>query len=336
MASEYQNKEEEDPYELVIAPFQWGTFLSAVKDQIPSMDSDIFVSDGEDDEELFIFQRDQSNLIPDLSEELEDLPLEETHLQNTFAFMRHPPEVQNGDQGGPPSQKDNRVPHSVPMEHVLLSSDCFGLLAEERPSQQVLAASEFSASKPKPGEEVKKDRGSLSDPSPSVEEAPFLILNSSIKERRKLIETKILTKVTLGSPSGDIGHVQPKDSNKDFKRMAETEREPGGISAEHPRELTLFAFKEIEKWDLDKVLQDLEKQTDHTSWTGEPAFPSMYHENSRAMSQAKLMGKLEELSLEQSRAFFAHRRRCLAKLPHFSECQGDGRVATKESRSPGH
>ncbi|XP_060641780.2 dynein axonemal assembly factor 8 [Anolis sagrei] len=373
MASEGQKEEKENPAELVISPFQWGTVLSAVKDQIPSMDSDTCASDGDEDEELFIFQRDQANLIPDLSEELEDLPLEEADLQKTFAFMRHPIEIQDEDQESPASQKEGGTSRSVPT-----GSNYFGFFNEEKPRQQVRDVSEFPTNKPESGKDAQKDIDTLSppsDPLPSMETAPpFVILNSDIKERRKLIETKILSKAALGcltkddtpsSPSdqlpsmetappfmtlnsdlkerrkvtetkilskaasgrltGDVGHSQSRNNNNNFEKIAKAERELGVISAEHPRELTLFAFEEIEKWDLDKVLQDLEKQSDKTSWKGEPAFPSVYCDNTRAASEAKLMGKLEELSLEQSRMFFAHRRKCLAKLPHFSECQGDGR-----------
>ncbi|PNI44267.1 C16orf71 isoform 5, partial [Pan troglodytes] len=51
----------------------WDAILKAVKDQLPSLDSDSSLSDyGE--EELFIFQRNQTSLIPDLSEELAEDP----------------------------------------------------------------------------------------------------------------------------------------------------------------------------------------------------------------------------------------------------------------------
>ncbi|XP_078237625.1 dynein axonemal assembly factor 8 isoform X6 [Pogona vitticeps] len=165
MASEAQTKEKEGPVDPLTAPFQWGTILSAVKDQIPTLDSDTSVSDGDEEEEqeLFIFQRDESNLIPDLTEELKDCPPEESDLQD------------------------------------------------------------------------------------------------------------------------------------------------------------------IERWDLDKVLQDLEKQSGDTSWDLEAAFPSVNQETWRAVSHASLMKKLEEFSLQQSRAFLSQQKRCLAKLPEFSQCQGDGK-----------
>uniref|UniRef100_A0A9L0S8Z2 Dynein axonemal assembly factor 8 n=1 Tax=Equus caballus TaxID=9796 RepID=A0A9L0S8Z2_HORSE len=51
----------------------WDAMLEAVRDQLPSLDSDSSLSDcGE--EELFIFQRNQTALIPDFSEELAEAP----------------------------------------------------------------------------------------------------------------------------------------------------------------------------------------------------------------------------------------------------------------------
>uniref|UniRef100_A0ACB8FKI0 Uncharacterized protein n=1 Tax=Sphaerodactylus townsendi TaxID=933632 RepID=A0ACB8FKI0_9SAUR len=86
MASEDQNDDKLGPPDLTMASFQWGTVLAAVKDHIPSMDSDISKSDSDEDGELFIFQRDLSSLIPDLTEELEDFSLDETALQVTDFF----------------------------------------------------------------------------------------------------------------------------------------------------------------------------------------------------------------------------------------------------------
>ncbi|XP_061456052.1 dynein axonemal assembly factor 8 isoform X3 [Rhineura floridana] len=335
MASQDQSEEREGLSNLPTAPFQWGAVLSALKDQIPSMDSDLSVSDcDEDDGELFIFQRDQPNLIPDLSEELEDLPLEEAHLQKTFTFMRQPREILNQDRESSPSQKGKTALHSVSRGHAVPDRDRFGLLTEEKLSQQSIAPSESPTNEHKEGisgvprdkeRDLRENKEILSS-SPGmlspVEMSPFLMLNTSEKERRKLIETKILSKATLGPPSGDEAHPQQRNNNN-LDRVA---REPQATSVEHPRELTLFAFKDIEKWNLDKVLQDLEKQSGDANWAAEEAvFPSVDHEAVRAQSQTKLMGKLEELCLKQSRAFFSHRRRRLARFPHFNECQGDGR-----------
>ncbi|KAG8506471.1 putative protein C16orf71 [Galemys pyrenaicus] len=51
----------------------WAAILEAVREQLPSLDSDSSLSDF-GDEEPFIFQRNQTALIPDLSEELAEDP----------------------------------------------------------------------------------------------------------------------------------------------------------------------------------------------------------------------------------------------------------------------
>ncbi|XP_053527745.1 dynein axonemal assembly factor 8 isoform X8 [Artibeus jamaicensis] len=51
----------------------WEAILEAAREQLPSLDSDSSSSDCEE-EELFIFQRNQTTLIPDLSEELAEEP----------------------------------------------------------------------------------------------------------------------------------------------------------------------------------------------------------------------------------------------------------------------
>nr|XP_020633822.1 uncharacterized protein C16orf71 homolog isoform X1 [Pogona vitticeps] len=325
MASEAQRKEKEGPVDPLTAPFQWGTILSAVKDQIPTLDSDTSVSDGDEEEEdeLFIFQRDESNLIPDLTEELKDCPPEESDLQKTFAFMRHSREIWNEDQEGP----DNKAPS------VFVGQDGFDLPTAERSSQR--AISPINGKKPGGGilavpageQDVLKDNNSLLSPdmSPSVEMSPFSVLNMSVEERRQLIETRILSKATVGPPPEGSGHPKPKNRNNNAERRTERGSELGTIPAEHPQELMLVAFKDIERWDLDKVLQDLEKQSGDTHWDLEVAFPSINHETWRAVSHASLMKKLEEFSLQQSRAFLSQQKRCLAKLPEFSQCQGDGK-----------
>lgn len=53
----------------------WDAILKAAKDQLPCLDSDSSQSDCEE-EEPFIFQRNQPVLIPDLAEELAEDPLE--------------------------------------------------------------------------------------------------------------------------------------------------------------------------------------------------------------------------------------------------------------------
>nr|XP_056722552.1 dynein axonemal assembly factor 8 [Euleptes europaea] len=333
MASEDQSVEKWGLPDLPMASFQWGAALSAVKDQIPSMDSDISTSDDDEDKELFIFQRDLSNLIPDLSEELEDFSLDETDLQKTFAFMRQPRELWNEDLDSSSFLEGESVSQTGSEGQVILDRDGFGLGIKNSPSERDMTSSEFDLRKPeseegisaalgeknpvvKKGDEIwgwTPDKLPSGLPFFSEKEKPSEI--SSEKEQRKLIETKILSKV------------MPKNNNNNLGSMVKEESEQPAISAKNPQEMTLFSLQDTEKWDLDKVLQDpeMQSQTTRSQTAEEAAFPSVDHDTRRSVSQTKLMGKLKELCLKQSRAFFMHRRQRLAKLPHLNEGQGDGR-----------
>ncbi|XP_026536519.1 uncharacterized protein C16orf71 homolog [Notechis scutatus] len=333
MASGDGNQETGGPPDFHGTPFRWGSLLSAVRDQIPSMDSDVSLADSDEDGDLFLFQRDQSNLIPDLMEELEDLPLEESYLQETFSFMRPPQEAWNGDLRSSAFQN----------EGVLLSEPSGGLLLElrsqneEDPSQDAISSLEFSINEQRLDEGIsrviagkvwdlgkEKDMpGSSPDVIPPVEIPPFLRSDDSEEERRRLIETQILSKAPLRPLSG-LGCPEPQDKNKEG-RTAEVKKEEAVVSVEHPPELTLFRFKDIEKWDLDKVLQKLERQSKAISWPGEAESPSLRHERFRAVTQSKLMAKLEELSRKQSKAFSSHWQRHPPKSPSLDKCQGDVR-----------
>ncbi|XP_042710061.2 dynein axonemal assembly factor 8 isoform X2 [Chrysemys picta bellii] len=206
MASEGQGQEREDPSEDLTTPFRgnrtlhWGAILSAVKDQIPSLDSDTSASDCDEDGELFIFQRDLPNLIPDLSEELTDLSPGDPDMQQILESVGHSRETCNGDLESSNLQKEMDVTQPVGRENVPL---------------------------------------------------------------------------------------------------------------------------DIEKWDLDKILEDLEEQKDSRTHSEEPALPSKDHKALIARSQSRLMEKLEELCANQSKALSPRHRKPLATLAHFQEHQGD-------------
>ncbi|XP_064448558.1 dynein axonemal assembly factor 8 isoform X4 [Mirounga angustirostris] len=68
-----QDKDEESSPRWASQTGPWDAILEAVREQLPSLDSDSSSSDC-GPEELFIFQRDQTALIPDLSEELAEEP----------------------------------------------------------------------------------------------------------------------------------------------------------------------------------------------------------------------------------------------------------------------
>ncbi|EMP40838.1 Putative protein C16orf71 [Chelonia mydas] len=133
MASEGQSQEKEDPSEDLTTPFQcnrtlhWGAILSAVKDQIPSLESDTSTSDCDEDGELFIFQRDLPNLIPDLSEELADLSPGDTDMQQILESVEHSRETWNGDLESSDLQKEMDVTQAVGRENVPLDIEKWDL-----------------------------------------------------------------------------------------------------------------------------------------------------------------------------------------------------------------
>ncbi|XP_039205834.1 uncharacterized protein C16orf71 homolog isoform X2 [Crotalus tigris] len=334
MASGDGNKEAGSPPDFHGTPrIRWGSLLSAIRDQIPSMDSDASLAESDEDGELFLFQRDQSNLIPDLTEELEDLPLEESYLQENFSFMRRPQTIWNEDLRSSAFQNEG-IPPSESRGDLLLDLRSQN---EEEPSQDAISSLEFSINEHQFDEGISRDmtgkmwdlekEKDTPDPSPGMitakETPPLLMSDSSQEERRKLIETKILSKAPL-RPLSDLGYPEPQNKNN-VGRMAEVKKEEAVISAEHPQELTLFRFKDIEKWDLDNILQKLEKQNKATSWPGEAGSPSLSHEHFRAVTQSKLMAKLEELSRKQSKAFLSRWQRCPPNPPAHDKSQGDAR-----------
>ncbi|XP_077172689.1 dynein axonemal assembly factor 8 isoform X2 [Paroedura picta] len=329
MDSEGQSKDKVAPPNLPMASFQWGAVLAAVKDQIPSMDSDNSTSDGDEDGDLSIFQRDLSKLIPDLSEELGDFSLDKSNLQNTVTFMRHPRELQNEDLDTASFQAEENVPRSASKGDIALDREGPGLGTKEPPSEQGTTPSDASkegisgtlGEKDSVAKEEEETWSATPGELPPVkgltplsEKGKPSVINGG-KERRELIEAKVLSKVM---PENDNNNSGSTDKGESAERAA---------SAKYPREQMLFAFEDIEKWDLDRVLRDLETQseTSRSQAAEEMAFPSMDHETHRAASQAKLMGKLKELCLKQSRAFCLHHKRRFAKLPRLNHGQGDGR-----------
>ncbi|KAM6351563.1 dynein axonemal assembly factor 8 isoform 1-T1 [Alca torda] len=328
MASKGQREDTEHPSEPPAAPvqsnrtFQWGAILAAVKDQLPSLDSDTSKSDCESDGELFIFQREQSNLIPDLSEELMEFSLEDSNMQQTQETERYPWEIWDGDVESFDFQKKTDDAQVIAIEDVQMIKDETSNLAshlEEIPSQKGAVLEESLADDTDHLEEEALSRGQAGErwnswlnTALSVEEL------DSQKERSKLIETKILPKVILElSPGHSELDVKPpsRGISNHLERIAKEET----ASASHLQELTHLSLRNIEKRDLDKILEELEQQQENTH--AEVALSSADHETFRSRSENQLMEKLEELCARQSRTVSPHCRRPPAKLSSFQEQQ---------------
>ncbi|XP_063270863.1 dynein axonemal assembly factor 8 isoform X2 [Prinia subflava] len=306
MASEAQSEDAEHAAEPPAAPvqrgrtFQWGAILAAVKDQLPSLDSDSSTSDCESDEELFIFQRDLPNLIPDLSEELMMFSLEDSQEQQIQETERLPWEIWNGDLESFDFQEKTDGAQIIAEEDVQMIKDEApepASEAEEMPSQKRAVLKESPSDSTAHLEEKEmgrtqaKERGnSWLNPAVSVEEL------YTKKERKKLIETKILSKVIVEPSSKQVVKPPSHGINNGLGRLAKEETS----SAEHLGEVTHLSLQNIEKWDVDKNLEELEQQGDKTR-AGVAFFPADY-ETFRRKSEDELMEMLRELCARQSRA----------------------------------
>ncbi|XP_058278612.1 dynein axonemal assembly factor 8 [Hirundo rustica] len=334
MASEAQSEDAEHAAEPPAAPvqrdrtFQWGALLAAVKDQLPSLDSDSSTSDCESDEELFIFQRDLPNLIPDLSEELMMFALEDSQEQQIQETEKLPWEIWNGDLEGFDFQEKTDGAQIIAKEDVQMIKDEAPEPAsqtEEMPSQKRAVLQE-SPSDPtdhleekETGRTQAKERGSSwLNPAASLEEL------CSKKERRKLIETKILSKIIVEpSPKQDVK--PPSHGVNVLGRLVKEETS----SAECLGEVTHLPLQNIEQWDVDKNLEELEQQGDKTR-AGVAFFPANY-ETFRRKSADELMARLAELCAGQSGAVSPPCGRPSAELCSFQGQQDNKDVALLSS-----
>ncbi|XP_072205719.1 dynein axonemal assembly factor 8 [Excalfactoria chinensis] len=317
MASEGQSEDAEHPAEPPIVPtgsnssFRWGDILAAVKDHLPSLDSDSSTSDCESDGELFIFQRDQPNLIPDLSDELLEFSLEDSDLQKTEENKW------NGDLKSLGHQKKIDGAQVVAKEYVRVIKDEASKLSshtEEIPSQKEAVLEEYLADstdglgEEEPGRQQAREKGnSCLNTSLLLEEL------WSKKERRKLIETKILSKIFL-EPSPGYPELNNKPPSRGISTSLERSAKEESSAAGHLQELTRLSAQNTEIWDLDKTSAELKQQKNTSNTHAEIAFSSADYETFRGRSEKQLMEKLEELCDRQSRTLSSHCRWPSAKI----------------------
>ncbi|OWK52359.1 Uncharacterized protein C16orf71, partial [Lonchura striata] len=332
MASEAQSEDAEHAAEPPAAPvqgnrtFQWGTFLAAVKDQLPSLDSDSSTSDCESDEELFIYQRDLPNLIPDLSEELMMFSLEDSQEQQIQETERLPWEIWNRDLESFDFQERTDGAQIMAKEDVQMIKDGAPEPAsqtEEMPSQKRAVLEESPSDSTDHLEEKEMGRTQAKEKVNSwLNTAVSVGELYSKEERKKLIETKILTKVLVEpSPKQDV---KPPSHgiNNSLGRFAKD----ATSSAEYLGEVTPLSLQNIEKWDVDKNLEELEQQGDKTR----AFFPADY-ETFRRKYEDELMEKLGELCARQSRAVSPPCGRPSARLCSFQGQQDNKDVALLSS-----
>ncbi|XP_044514946.1 dynein axonemal assembly factor 8 isoform X2 [Gracilinanus agilis] len=292
----------------------WGSILASVKEQLPSFDSDSSSSDSEDGE-LFIFQRDEENLIPDLTEELADDPdiqlLESvTNIEKNWNEIKDSAIFEGKDASEflviRPAIKDTEEipsdPHlKVPKESTKWQKGDTWDFFRSRAHALIKGSQveEFPTSACPTG--LLTDNLRICNFSPS-EESDSSSIKVIRKERRKMIEKNILHKEIKVSPLENLNYLQFK------KPEIHESSESIGIEEKMPAKhegLTLRYLEKLEEWDLDKILQNLEARkgqgkctTGATYWKVHSSFKDRGSLTSK--SQEKLMEQLVALCAKQS------------------------------------
>nr|XP_055197197.1 dynein axonemal assembly factor 8 isoform X2 [Nyctereutes procyonoides] len=265
----YQDKDTESspPWASQIGP--WDAILEAVREQLPSLDSDSSLSDC-GTEELFIFQRDQTALIPDLSEELTEDP-----ARAWLAAVDGSPEpgvVPVGFTPEPQRQWGTRTKASASLQGgdpggpVESCEEATSLLRMPEDTPLWRKGNQGAQSHPwgPQGEATFSSwEGNLKTEPPSAAlracwGADSIGRRALRKERRKMIEKDILYKVTRDTrDSACSGQSQVEGASCAAPAAGLRPETPPEGSREGP---PLLSLKELEEWDLDHILQSLAGQ----------------------------------------------------------------------------
>ncbi|XP_057631363.1 dynein axonemal assembly factor 8 isoform X1 [Chionomys nivalis] len=275
----------------------WDAILKAAKDQLPCLDSDSSLSDCEE-EEPFIFQRNQPVLIPDLAEELAEDPLESgIWIAVGRSSSPEPILVPERLAVEPRSGQMVRQKDLAPQERRGPGWSCQScveispILLEAEEDPPWLEGNLRSLSNPK---------GSQSPPWTSQGEATFPLegelktepsdtdeCRTLRRERRRMIEKDILQKVTQASKNPACG---------DHSQAAVSGPWPE-VSSEQSREgCPVLSLKQLEGWDLDYILQSLPGRKDSQ---GDNAPRTAWWLADRCQNQGHTTGLPQDILLEQ-------------------------------------
>ncbi|XP_030739709.2 dynein axonemal assembly factor 8 isoform X2 [Globicephala melas] len=302
-----------------LLPNPWDAILKAVKEQLPSLDSDSSSSNCEE-EELFIFQRNQTALIPDLSEELAEdpdgawvtssgsppepavVPVESAgeprgewnagpQAQESVSLEGRAPgrPLQSGDE----SSSLLRIPVETPTWQDDDGDTAFNTSTSQSPCQgpqgeATLSSQEAGLQTEPPGAASWAQEGSDSANRRALR-----------RERRKMIEKDILHKVTWDAQD---------PACQDLSGVKEMPCDAAETLPEGPqRGPPLLSLQQLEEWDLDQVLQSLtgrEELGDGASgaaWWAADRLQGQDH--AKPSTQDRLMEQLTLLCAMQSRTF---------------------------------
>ncbi|XP_058426105.1 dynein axonemal assembly factor 8 [Diceros bicornis minor] len=332
-------------------PSPWAAVLEAVREQLPSLDSDSSLSDcGE--EELFIFQRNQAALIPDLSEELAEDP---AGAWVTTADGSPPEPVVPVEFAAEPWREwDARTKDSASLEGrgPGRSSESPGKsssllrMSEETPRWQEgelggMAFNTKGSQSPAWGLQgeatLSPQEGDLKTQPPSTasrarEGSDSADGRALRRERRKMIKRDILHKVTWDARG-------PACSDQSQVKVTPCGAAASGPRPETPPEqplegLPLLSLQELEEWDLDHILQNLVGRED--DWGDGPPGATWWatdrlqgRDQAVSSAQDRLMEQLALLCATQSRAA-ASAGKVPADTPQDTEQKAASRCASTE------
>ncbi|XP_030875814.1 uncharacterized protein C16orf71 homolog isoform X1 [Leptonychotes weddellii] len=269
-----QDKDEESSPRWASQTRPWDAILEAIREQLPSLDSDSSSSDC-GPEELFIFQRDQTALIPDLSEDLAEEP-----ARAWLATAARPPEpgvvpveftAEPWSKWGPKTRGPASLQGRDADGPVETCGEACSLLRvpEDTPMWQEgsRGAVSFSTQGPRRGPHGEATFSpwecDLKTEPPGAASRAHWGTDSTAhralrRERRKMIEKDILHKVTWDARGPACRDHSPVEEAPCAAGAAGLRQE---TPPEGPREgPPVLSLKELEEWDLDHILQSLAGQ----------------------------------------------------------------------------
>ncbi|XP_021488051.1 dynein axonemal assembly factor 8 isoform X1 [Meriones unguiculatus] len=322
----------------------WDAILKAAKDQLPSLDSDSSSSDGEE-EEPFIFQRNQPLLIPDLAEELAEDSIGVDESGIWFAVGSSSPEpllVPERLAIEPRREQEVRQKDVAALERRVSGWSCQSCV---KSSPIVVDAEEVLPWLEGNLRSLPNPKGSQSPPWPSQGKEATFPLEGELKtehsnmdfrnsakrralrkERRKMIERDILQKVTQAAPSPASG---------DQRQAAKSGPWPEATSEQSQEGRPVLSLKYLEGWDLDYILQSLPGRQDsqgdsepRTAWWLADRWQDQGH--TAALSQDTLLEQLALLCATQSRGRKPTWKLSADKLQDTEEQKARSRSASAE------
>ncbi|XP_006140787.1 uncharacterized protein C16orf71 homolog isoform X2 [Tupaia chinensis] len=294
----------------------WDAILEAVRDQLPSIDSDSSLSDcGE--EEPFIFQRSQTLLIPDLSEELAEDPASGNDLGTWVTEAEGiPPEdlVPVGVVSEPGGRRTARTEDSASRGERDPSQlegcgevGSFLRVSDEIPRCMVPAGDpesvSFNTKRPQASPWGLQGEATLPYQEEDLKTKPLGAtsrdperLRALRRERRRMIEKDILQKVTWEAREPACGD-QAVESDPRPEAPPKEPRDAGPV----------LSLQQLEDWDLDYLLQSLAAREENqgnralraTRWAADR---SQGGDRTVPSAQDELMERLALLCATQSRA----------------------------------